>query len=170
MDLFSSVAMSCHVVLLLLSKLLFIYLFNRGKLRNPVWTSEGTPQIKVSHQNETLCHALCMSSIIVAVWWPRFMCVLSAVHMCHVMLLLTSNHASCQSFQQCMYVMLYCCWSATMIYVGFVGSECMSSTIIADQQPCFVRVLLVVHICRVVLLLPGNHALCRSCQQCMLVM
>ena len=119
---------------------------------------------------------------------------------CHVLLLLSGDHALCGSCRQCMscttvtvwrpcfvrvlstvYVMYYCC-----CLVCGSCRQCMSCTIVTVWRPRFVRVLLTVYVmyyccclatmlcaglvdsvCRVLLLLSGDHASCGSCRQCM---
>ena len=98
--------------------------------------------------NSVLCNVL-------SVWQPCFVRVLSIV--CHVMLCLSGDHASCGSCRQCV---MYCCVClATMLCAGLVDS--VSCNVVFVWRPCFVRVLSTV--CHVLLCVSGDHALCRSC-------
>ena len=110
-----------------------------------------------------------------------------------VVLLLSGDHVSCRSGQQC--VLYYCCCLETMLCAGQASSvscisletmlcagqassvscisletmlhvgrdSSMSCNIVAVWRPCFVQV--VPAVCLVMLLLSGDHASCGSCQQ-----
>ena len=83
---------------------------------------------------------------------------------CHVMLCLSGDHASCESCQQCI---MYCCVClVTLVRAGIVDSVSCTCNVVSVWRPCFVRVLSTV--CRVMLCLSGDHALCGSCQQCVM--
>ena len=137
----------------------------------------------------------CMSCTIVTVWRPCFVRVLSTVYVMYYCCCLV-----CGSCRQCMsctivtvwrpcfvrvlstvYVMYYCC----CLVCGYCR-QCMSCTIVTVWRPRFVRVLSTVYVmyyccclatmlcaglvdsvCRVLLLLSGDHASCGSCRQCM---
>ena len=110
---------------------------------------------------------------------PCFVRVLSTV--CCVMLCLSGDYASCGSCQQCV---MYCCVCLViMLRVGLVDS--VLCNVVSVWRPCFVRVLSTVScivvsvwrscfvlvlsiVCHVMLCLSGDHALCESCQQCIM--
>ena len=101
-----------------------------------------------------------VSCIVVSVWRPCFVRVLSTV--CCVMLCLSGDHASCGSCRQCV---MYCCVClATMLCAGVVDSA--SCIVVSVWRPCFVRVLSTV--CCVMLCLSDDHASCGSCRQCVM--
>ena len=101
-----------------------------------------------------------VSCIVVSVWRPCFVRVLSTV--CRVILCLSGDHASCGSCRQCV---MYCCVClVTMLRAGIVDS--VSCNVVSVWRPCFVRVLSTVY--HVLLCLSGDHALCGSCRQCVM--
>ena len=96
-----------------------------------------------------------VSCIIVSVWRPCFVRVLSTV--CRVILCLSGDRASCGSCRQCI---MYCCVClVTMLRAGIIDS--VSCNVVSVWRPCFVRVLSTVY--HVLLCLSGDHALCGSC-------
>ena len=101
-----------------------------------------------------------VSCIVVSVWRPCFVRVLSTV--CRVILCLSGDQASCGSCRQCV---MYCCVClVTMLRAGNVDS--VSCNVVSVWRPCFVRVLSTVY--HVLLCLSGDHALCGSCRQCVM--
>ena len=103
-----------------------------------------------------------MSCAVFAVWRPCFVRVLSTVYVmccfcclatmfrvgfvnsvCHVLCLLSGDHASCESCRQCM--------SLLFLLSGDHAScgscrQCMSCVVFTVWQPCFVRVLSTVYV------------------------
>ena len=174
-SLVGSAYMSCRIADV---KLINIYLFNCflrsvEKFCMNIWRHYVKEiQIKVSYQNENLCHALlyCCLVTILCVGLVRSACTyimqyfcLPATMLCvglvgsectyiPVLLLLTGDHASCGSYQQCMYI-CYVTLLLTSYYAscGFVGSAFMSCNVVAVWWLCFVQVLSAVHV--IVLLL-----------------
>ena len=123
-----------------------------------------------------------MSCAVFAVWRPCFVRVLSTVYVmccfcclatmfrvgfvnsvCHVLCLLSGDHASCGSCRQCMSCVVFTVWQPCFVRVlSTVYVMCCVCYLVI----MFVRELLTVYImyyccCHILTLPSGNHASCR---------